>query len=319
MGMINIQRNEQYINQLKCFLYQEYEITANSITPATRGYYGETWRVDTKERHYFLKLDYFDRHKEKYAKSLEVVQYLCDNGIDYIGKIIKTLQGKLYSYFNTAILGVFEWINGENIESDDTKIPEYQMLGRIYPLTKIGFDIPTMDFSNNRAENFYYKWELLKEAPPCKEKDAILDLFRRKSNVLEHRASRLSYFATLCGNDISDFFITHGDAGGNLIVNFEEYYIIDWDEVMYAPLERDTWVMCCHDWAIKAFADVLVKNGIYYTLRQERIAFYCYHMFFLYLGELLDDFMSLGKQEGIEELFTGWIEERIKYADMVLK
>jgi hypothetical protein len=34
---------------------------------------------------------------------------------------------------------VFEWIDGENIETDDTKTSEYQMLSIIYPLTKKGF------------------------------------------------------------------------------------------------------------------------------------------------------------------------------------
>lgn len=121
----------------------------------------------------------------------------------------------------------------------------------------------------------------------------------------------------ICQNDKSQFYITHGDAGGNLISGNGKYYIIDWDEVMYAPLECDAWVMCCHDWALNTFNNALKQNHISYKLRPEYLAFYCYHMFFLYLDEFLDDFILYGKRQEIEGYFSCWIMERMKYADSV--
>lgn len=36
---------EQYLTDLTCHLEEHYRIRPVSITPAKRGYYGETWKV----------------------------------------------------------------------------------------------------------------------------------------------------------------------------------------------------------------------------------------------------------------------------------
>lgn len=152
---------------------------AISIVPAKRGYYGETWRMDAENGKYFLKLDYSSRHQIKYRNSLEVVEYLCNSGINFISSIIKTRTGNLFSIFNSAVLGVFVWIDGEDIETDETKIPEYNMLAKIYQLTKQGFDIPSIEFSAEKASNIFSKWEKLKTGDSIQEKHSILAIFEQ--------------------------------------------------------------------------------------------------------------------------------------------
>jgi hypothetical protein len=314
----NIHRDSEYLNCLKDFIHKKYCINAIAIKPAKRGYYGETWQLETVNNLYFIKLDYFPRHQKLFQNSLSVVEYLCNNGIDFINKIVKTCNGELYSIFNSAVLGVFEWIDGENIETDNTKIPEYQMLCKIYPLTKQGLDIPNVEFSDDMAIRFYEKWEKLKDAPSNEANDAVHSIFEQHSEKLSHCALRLSHFASLSQKNKADFYITHGDAGGNFFVGNGRHYFVDWDEVMYATLERDAWVMCCRDWARKLFNNTLRENNIQYTLRPERLAFYCYHMFFHYLGEFLEDFTLHSKSKRIEDYFDdGWIEERIQFADKI--
>ena len=94
------ERDQQYISRLADFIYSEYGIEAVSIVPAKRGYYGETWRVEAKNGSCFLKLDYSPHHRIKYRNSLYVAEYLCNNGIDFIGRIIKTKADDLFSVFN---------------------------------------------------------------------------------------------------------------------------------------------------------------------------------------------------------------------------
>lgn len=132
-------------------------------------------------------------------------------------------------------------------------------------------------------------------------------------------AGRLVEFAERCKADRSNFYITHGDAGGNVIVNDDKFYIIDWDEPKLAPPERDAW-FCMHwGWAMDAFHNALRQNDIEYTLNPDRLAFYCYHNFFLYLTEYLAAFHDLPDMrsallEGITEYFDGWIKENLQYA-----
>ena len=313
-----IVRDGKYLHRLEEALYEHYGIAAIDILPTKRGYYGETWKVKGNDGFYFLKLDAWPFHQKRFQRSLPVIEYLCESGIDFVGKLIKTRNGGLYAQFDTAFMGLFEWVDGENVETDNTKIPEYQMLCKIYRLTKPGFDIPRASFSDDAALRFYKEWDRLKRAPVTASNCAVLDIFERFRDELQHCASRLAQFAGDCQEDTGDFYLTHGDAGGNFFISNGRNYILDWDEVMYAPLERDAWVMGCYDWARNLFDDTLKANHIPYKLRTERLAFYCYHMYFFYLGEFLMVHPICDKSQRIQEYFEdGWIKSRIQFADTI--
>ena len=306
----NVSRNKTYTNRLIDFIWQEYKIKSINISPAKRGYYGETWRLNAIDRSYFIKLDYSPAHKVVYENSFPVMEHLCNYGVDFISKIVKTSQGKLCANFDKAILGVFEWIDGNHIENNDTKILEYQMLAKVYTVPVGNLAIPHEKFTNTSASTYFDKWAKI-------ETDSkALDFFEQNHTLLEHSATRLKYFAELCAKNKSHFYITHGDAGGNFIMNDEKNYIIDWDEAMCTPPERDAWVMCCHDWARELFNKTLLQNNIDYVLRPERLAYYCYHMFFFYLNAIIDGCTPAEMTTEIKErLLNGWIEERLGYAD----
>ena len=88
---------------------------------------------------------------------------------------------------------------------------------------------------------------------------------------------------------------------------------------MYETVERDAWVMGCFDWARKLFDDTLEQNGIPYRLRSERIAYYCYHMYFFYLVEFLAVHPLSDKSDRIADyLENGWIKQRIEFADKIV-
>jgi len=304
----NIERNSDYINRLSEFISREYQISPVTLIPAKRGFYGETWRLDTTENiSYFLKLVYPDLHKPVYERSFPIIQHLCDHGIDFISQIVKTKNGDLFTWFDGAILGIFDWIDGENIETYATKIPEYQMLAKIYTVPIYGVSIPREDFSGKFADKFFEQWNTLTDR-------RLLSLFEKNRSKLEHRAERLKKFAALCRGDTTGFVVTHGDAGGNFLVSGDRYFIVDWDNPLLAPPERDAWVMCCRDWARNAFQNALRDNGIEYTLRPERLAYYCYDFFFFYNTAFLDAFTEA---DTVKEYFDHWIEESFDYADKI--
>jgi len=303
----NVVRSDEYKCRLIDFVKHEYGIEAVSTTPAKRGFYGETWRLDTGDASYFLKIVYADVHIDIYKQSFPVIQHLNDHGIDFISRIVKTKVGDLFTRFDGAILGVFDWIDGELIESDATKIPEYQMLAKVYTIPAYGVFIPRETFTCKSADKFFKQWSALDDKQ-------IVSLLEKNRAKIEHRARKLTHFAALCRGDTANFFITHGDAGGNLIENGDKYFIVDWDYSLLAPPERDAWVVCHRDWARDAFHEALRCNGISHTLRPERLAYYCYHYFFFYLNAFLD---ASSQAAPIEEYIDGWIEESFKYADRI--
>lgn len=165
---------------------------------------------------------------------------------------------------------------------------------------------------------FYEQWDALKRAPQTDANRAALDVLERYKAKTDHCAARLAHFAARCRQHPAAFYLTHGDAGGNFFVGNGRNYILDWDEVMYAPLERDAWVMGCYDWARRLFNDTLQANGIDDRLHPERLAFYCYHMFFFYLGEFLQVHPMQDKSQRIRAYFEdGWILSRIRFADTI--
>jgi Ser/Thr protein kinase RdoA (MazF antagonist) len=136
-----IPRHAVYIDDLKDFIRRKYRLEPLTITPAKRGYYGETYRMDTADNSYFLKLDYSIRHQLLYENSFHIIQHLHRHGINFISNIVKTADRALYTRFDAAVLGMFEWIEGENVQNENTKIPEYQMLAKVYT-------IPSEDISH---------------------------------------------------------------------------------------------------------------------------------------------------------------------------
>ena len=301
----SIRRSGEYKRRLLDFIQDEYGIEAVSIIPAKRGFFGETWRLDAEDTEYFIKLVYPAVHKSVYKRSFPMIQHLCDHGIDFISRIVKTKDGRLFTQFDGAVLGIFDWIDGENVQNEKTKVEEYKMLAKVYTVPLCGISIPHEDFSGNTSVTFFEKLRALKNEP-------LRSLFEKNRDKIEHRAARLQRFSNLCRGDITDFYITHGDAGGNVIENDDKYFIVDWDNPTFAPMERDAWFCMSFDWAMTAFNDNLRDNGIKYTLRPERLAYYCYDFFFYYLNAYLD---AHTQADIIEEYIDGWIEESFRYAD----
>ena len=136
----NVKRSNEYQYHLREFIHREYGIESTGITPAKRGYYGETWRLDTASRSYFLKLDY-SLHQVIYECSFPVVEHLCNHGTKLISRIVKPKEGGLSARFDGAVLGVFDWIDGENVQNEQTKIAEYSILGKVYAVPVGGVPI----------------------------------------------------------------------------------------------------------------------------------------------------------------------------------
>ena len=309
MSYSSVTRSDEYKQQLLEFIKREYGIDSVGVYPAKRGFYGETWKIDAVDCSYFVKVVYPAAHKSVYESSFPIIDHINRHGIDFISQIVKTNKGRLSEQFDGAVLGVFEWIEGVNRQDEESKIREHQALAKVYTVPTEGLFIPRESFSTESADTFFRQWAALPT-------DTTLNtLFERHRAKIEHRAIRLRLFSERCRNDDASFFITHGDAGGNFIVGCAKDYIVDWDAPILAPPERDAWFCMNWDWAIKAFHDALRQNGIDYVLRQERLAYYCYHMFFFYLNAYLDSFTQIGVASGVEDYMNDWIEESFRYAD----
>lgn len=84
-----------------------------------------------------------------------------------------------------------------------------------------------------------------------------------------------------------DIYITHGDAFGNIIKQEGGLYIIDWDDLLLAPLERDLWFFFENE----EVASLYEKEFPSFVINKDIIMYYIYNRFFddmLGFFELLD-------------------------------
>ncbi|MDR2505791.1 MAG: aminoglycoside phosphotransferase family protein [Oscillospiraceae bacterium] len=319
------ERSEQYISRLVDFIVREYNLTVTSIMPAKRGYNGETWRLNTPGLGYFVKIVSGEAHKPLYERSFPVIERINQYGVDCISRIVKTATGFLFTHFEGAIVGVFDWIEGENVQDERTKLPEYQMLAKVYTVPTDELAMPKERFEAESADLFFSQWDELMRRSSSERTAALLCLFETHGAIFRRLLARLCMFSERCKVDLSHRYITHGDAGGNVIISSDRFYLVDWDDPVIAPPERDAW-FCMHwAWAMDGFNEALRQNGIQYTLRPERLAYYCYHSFFYYLTKYIGTYLESGDGNGAltseiaEYIQNCWIYDNIKFADENIK
>ncbi len=317
-----IKRDKKYLDKLIASVLANFALEIDDIKPANRGFYGETWRLFSGTKSYFLKYN-FSNTKNDFAKSLYVNDYLTKCGLDFAPKIIKTKSHKLYESFEEGIYAVFEWIDGENLETDETKLFEYDMLARVYSLKKFEGEIKVENFEISVIDEFYKLLNRLKTSSDA-NKNFLYEEINKKADLINFRESQLRKYHELCKLNTDDFHLTHGDAGGNLMVNGNQNYIIDWDTAMIAPPERDAWFVCINKlWGRDLFNSTLKKHGINYELKYERLAFYAYFSYFYYFTEYLTAVFDI-KHAG-DELINDvisymdcWIENQLSFADKIV-
>lgn len=108
--------------------------------------------------------------------------------------------------------------------------------------------------------------------------------------------------------------ITHGDSGGNVIVlSRDDIYLIDWDEVLLSPAERDTWVL--ED--ISNFLEGYKKVFPDYRPDTEIKSFYILKYYFQSMAQYFAEIIAPEKQHSYrlenlrllkENLIEGWIK-----------
>lgn len=310
----------EYMNELHLFLSCEYDLQIENIFPAKRGFYGETWDIQTENGKYFLKIDYWNHHKKELQNSLPIIQYMTDSGVSFVPKIIKTKDCYLYSNFQQGTAVVFEHVPGE-LSEDCSTTQLYDRLAKIYRLKTDGLALKTENFGTERIETFL-NLQCLSEIP-AEVKTALANKEADISRYIE----RLKLFSTVCKSSKGNFHITHGDAGGNCILDENQLFIVDWDSVMLAPIERDAWIYICDKNEMQKINSILSENGIDYTLEQNRLCYYCYDFFFHYLNEYLKSIIDAESEwqkkeiahSLIEYLTDCWIYKRLETADLMGK
>lgn len=225
-------------------LHHHYQIDTASLTPLPGGADQDASvykAISTDQKAYFVKLKRGHQNEIKIA----ILELLQQANIQEIVPPIKTVHGKSAAYINDFTLTVFPFINGQDGFRHPLSDLQWMILGRT--LRKIhDIDVPQLIQNQIRQEDFSPKWRnavrslyARLKAPLPTQMYRFLKENQDTIDKLIHRAEILSQ--KIQKEELSQFVLCHADLhGGNVLIDENDsLYIIDWDDPIMAPKERD--------------------------------------------------------------------------------
>ena len=301
-------RNSEYRIILRSFIENNYSIKINSIDEHTRGFYGETWKIECNDNlKFFAKIIYFEKQEIKYRKCFRILDYMKENGIDFVSRTIKTVNGKSYISFNRGTLAVFKFAEGIHAEDKPAAFIPYMV--KIYNLPRPEFKVEHEDFS---ADIFLYLKHQMKKLEGNKE---ILNIVNSNWGLLADISNKLNHFSQLCKKMNITSVITSGDIGGNSLVNNGRITIIDWDWIKLAPPERDFWWYVQDPNQITGINSGFHQENFEYVLDNNILGYYAFFSFIYFLTEIIDSFLynPVSKPEVTKRLGEYFSEENCMF------
>jgi spectinomycin phosphotransferase len=229
-------------------LRDAYGLTVEKIAflPLGADFNTAVYRVTTSNQmDYFLKL----RSGKFLEASVSVPKHLADIGIKQVIPPILTKLGRLYSGLGSFKAILYPYVEGRN--GVEAKLSEDQWVQFGAAIKRLhSTDIPSSITNGVPRETFSSKWrETVKsflgriENEVFEEPVAVkmAEFLKSKSSEILKLVERAEELAITIQKQPLDYVLCHADMHGwNLIVDKEAaLYIVDWDTLIFAPVERD--------------------------------------------------------------------------------
>jgi spectinomycin phosphotransferase len=233
--------------QVAELLRREYGITSTSISDAPRGFVAETFDVRAAGgRRYFVKILPLWADAAAALHGLPVLEELHALGLDMLSHPVRTRTGSLSAALHTRPLIVFDFVEGQSgrlVGFDfDQYVALFASIHQATPLVKAR--IPSEQFHLPWADKFERVFgRVLREPPSTPPQRATRDLMQHHREQIDRDWATLLTLSQSCQQVVWTPLVTHGDGlGDNLLVGADgRLHLIDWDALLLAPAERDTW------------------------------------------------------------------------------
>jgi spectinomycin phosphotransferase len=228
-------------------LQADYGIHTHTLTllPLGADMNSSVYKAEAKDQSaYFVKLKQGIEHHLSFAV-LDLLQHA------HIPAIIPPILTKHHTAFQLIddfTLIVHPFIEGKNGFTQPLTDAQWVTLGKCLRQVH-DLAVPTAIKAQLRQERFSPKWRQIVKAiltqlesnPGGDEITKKLLAFMRVNLVAIHRlVDRSEELAQKLMNESHDFVLCHSDIhAGNVLINNNKIYIVDWDDPIMAPKERD--------------------------------------------------------------------------------
>ncbi len=229
-------------------LNTHYGIEAASLTLLPLGADTNAWIYKAQtldQKSYFIKLKQGHHHDI----SIEIVELLQSAGIRQIIPPVKTIHGRTTQRMNDFTLLVYPFVDGQDGFNRHLTDDQWTTLGKaLRQVHEVEVPLPIQH--RMRQETYSAKWrEVVRsiyvhlEAEPIADETALkLQKFMKKNMpAIRRLVDRAEQLGEKLHNRSPKFVLCHSDihAGNVLIDGNNTIYIVDWDEPIMAPKERD--------------------------------------------------------------------------------
>ncbi|HQS84389.1 MAG: spectinomycin phosphotransferase [Alphaproteobacteria bacterium 16-39-46] len=222
------------------------EVATLTLLPLGADIHASVYKAQTyNQSSYFIKLKRGHRHDI----SALIIALLRNDRIQQIIPIVKTIRGEETQRIDEFTLTVFPFIEGQNGFSRDLTDDQWCTLGKVMRHIH-EINVPLSIQSEIRRESYSPKWREavqslypLIESKPSGDMIAVnLLTFMERHTALIHRlVDRAEQLAKKVQDQSYQFVLCHSDLhGGNVLIDENDsLYIVDWDDPIMAPKERD--------------------------------------------------------------------------------
>lgn len=204
------------------------------------------YKAETKSgQSYFVKL----KRGHRYDMSVAILALLQASGIKQIIPPIKTTNGELTQHINDFTLTVYPFVNGQNGFCYNLTGDQWITLGKV--LREVHeFDVPPSVKDLIRKETYSNKWREAVQALDAHIDEylhsddtalKLLSFMKEHRTIINHLVDRAEILSQKIQKQLPEFVLCHSDIhGGNVLIDENgSIFIVDWDDPIMAPKERD--------------------------------------------------------------------------------
>ena len=241
--------------QLRTYLQHQYDLGLVTLEFLPRGhdYAAGVYRVVSKQGTvYLLKVT----SRPLYEARCLVPRYLHDQGITSVVAPLRTRSGALWTVFSNWTMIVYPWISGDSSLTGMTD-EQWKQVGTIFQQIH-QVRLPPVGFESLRKETFdpreYIQWVRAFEASLAVAETqqvhaeggdaaqrALRNSWGAHQSIIHTVLISLEKLAGVLRSRTSPSVICHGDLHARNLIRDRagRVFVIDWDEVILAPKERD--------------------------------------------------------------------------------
>lgn len=195
------------------------------------------------ELSYFIKLKRGHHHDI----SATIIALLHDAGIQHIIPPIKTTLGKSIQHIDDFTLIVSPFVEGQDGFSRDLTNNQWITLGKAMKQIH-EINVPLSIQHMIRRENYSPKWRKAVrslyahiESKPNGDEIALklITFMKKHSSTIHRLVDKAEQLEKQIQNQLPQFVLCHSDIHGGNVLMGDTIYMVDWDDPIMAPKERD--------------------------------------------------------------------------------